>query len=103
MAEETAVAAVPPQDSKRETIAFFIGVAGWLVPGLGHALFKMWGRAGMCFLTVGILVILGAGVRGHVFSSSVDDAFGRLGFFSDLGTGTLYLAARGLQTNHARV
>ncbi len=41
MAEEIAVTTVPPQDSKRETIAFFIGVAGWLVPGLGHALLRM--------------------------------------------------------------
>ncbi len=105
MAEETATPAqtVAQQDSKREAIAFFIGVAGWLVPGLGHALLKMWGRAVMCFLTVCLLVILGAGMRGNVFTSSGNDAFDTLGFLADLGTGTFYLAARSLETNGADV
>ncbi len=103
MAEETAAPAAPPQDSKREVIAIFIGVAGWLVPGLGHALLKMWGRAVMCFVTVGLLVILGAGMRGNVFSSSGNDAFDTLGFLADLGTGTFYLAARSLEINGADV
>jgi hypothetical protein len=103
MADETAAPAAPPQDSRREIIAFFIGVAGWLVPGLGHALLKMWGRAVMCFLTVGILLILGTGMRGNVFISSGNDAFDALGFLADLGTGTFYLAARSLETNGADV
>ncbi len=103
MADQTAVPAAAPEDSRRETIAFFIGAAGWLVPGLGHALLKMWGRAVMCFLTVGVLVILGAGMRGNVFSSSGNDAFDTLGFLADLGTGTFYLAARSLEANGADV
>src|SRR5260370_31991893 len=96
MADEMTAPAAAPQDSRRETMAFVIGVAGWLVPGLGHALMKMWGRAAMFFLTVSMLVILGAGMRGNVFSSSGNDAFGPLGYFADLGTGTFYLLARSL-------
>ena len=92
-----------PQDSKGETMAYVIGVAGWLVPGLGHALLKMWGRAAMCFLTVGTLVILGAGMRGNVFSSRGNDAFDSLGYLADLGTGTFYLVARSLESNGADV
>jgi hypothetical protein len=103
MADETAAPAAPPQDSRRERMAFVIGAAGWLVPGLGHALLKMWGRAAACFLTVGALVILGAGMRGNVFSSSGNDAFDSLGYLADLGTGTFYLAARSLETNGADV
>ncbi len=103
MANETVVPAAVQQDSRRETIAFLIGVGGWLVPGLGHALLRMWGRAVMCFLTVGVLVILGAGMRGNVFSSSGNDAFDTLGFLADLGTGTFYLAARSLEANGADV
>ena len=103
MANETVAPAAVQQDSRRETIAFLIGVAGWLVPGLGHALLKMWGRAAMCFLTVGVLVILGTGMRGNVFSSSANDAFDTLGFLADLGTGTFYLAARSFETNGADV
>jgi hypothetical protein len=103
MADETAAKAAPPQDSRSETMAFVIGVAGWLVPGLGHALMKMWGRAATCFLTVGILVILGAGMRGNLFSSRGNDAFDALGYLADLGTGTFYLVARSLETNGADV
>jgi hypothetical protein len=103
MADETAAMAAPPQDSRSETMAFIIGVAGWLVPGLGHALMKMWGRAATCFLTVGILVILGAGMRGNLFSSRGNDAFDALGYLADLGTGTFYLVARSLETNGADV
>ncbi|OLD82973.1 MAG: hypothetical protein AUF67_02250 [Acidobacteria bacterium 13_1_20CM_58_21] len=98
MADETAALAAPPQDSRRETIAFVIGVAGWLVPGLGHVLMKMWGRAVACFLTVGILVILGTAMRGNVFSSSGSDAFDSLGYLADLGTGAFYFVARSLET-----
>jgi len=103
MADETTAAAVPGRNAKRETIAFFIAVAGWLVPGLGHALLKMWGRAVMSFLSVGLLVILGAGMRGNVFSSGGNDAFDALGFLADLGTGTFYLAATKLEANGADV
>jgi len=103
MADETATPAVAPQKPKSETIAFFIGVAGWLVPGLGHAFLKMWGRAVTCFLTVGLLVVLGAGMRGNVFSSNGNDAFDTLGFLADLGTGTFYLAAKSLENNGADV
>jgi len=98
MADETAALAAPPQDSRSETIAFVIGVAGWLVPGLGHILMKMWGRAAACFLTVGILVILGTAMRGNVFNSSGSDAFDSLGYLADLGTGTFYFVARSLET-----
>jgi hypothetical protein len=96
MAGETAAVA-PQHDTKREAIAFVIAIAGWLVPGLGHALLKMWGRAVACFLTVGVLVMLGAGMRGNLFTSSGNDAFDGLGFIADMGTGTFYLAARSLE------
>src|SRR5256885_16346724 len=94
MADETATLAAPPQDSRSETIAFVIGAAGWLVPGLGHVLMEMWGRAAACFLSVGILVILGTAMRGNVFSSSGSDAFDSLGYLAELGTGTCYFVAR---------
>ena len=97
-AEETPSAA-PPTDAKREGIAFVIAAAGWLVPGLGHALQKMWGRAVICFLTVGVLVWVGAGMRGNLFTSRGNDAFDSLGYFADLGTGGFYLVARLLEAN----
>jgi hypothetical protein len=103
MADETAVPAARPQDSRREAMAYVIGVAGWIVPGLGHALLKMWGRAVMCFLTVGLLVTLGAEMRGNLFNSAANDAFDSLGYLADLGTGTFYLVAKSLETSGADV
>lgn len=89
----------PPRDSKREILAFVVAVAGWLVPGLGHALLKMWGRAMICFLTVAVLVWVGAGMRGNLFTSRGNDAFDSLGYIADLGTGSFYLVARSLEAN----
>jgi hypothetical protein len=103
MADEAAAPVVPTQDSRREAIALAIGVAGWIVPGLGHALLKMWGRAAVCFVTVGLLVVVGAGMRGNVFTSAANDAFDSLGYLADLGTGTFYLFARSLETKGADV
>lgn len=88
-----------PQNSRREALALVVGVAGWLVPGLGHALMKMWGRAVVCFLTVGVLVWIGAGMRGNLFTSRGNDAFDSLGYIADLGTGGFYWVARALETN----
>lgn len=88
-----------PRSSRREALALVVGVAGWLVPGLGHALMKMWGRAVVCFLTVGVLVWIGAGMRGNLFTSRGNDAFDSLGYIADLGTGGFYWVARSLETN----
>jgi len=88
---------------KSELVAIAIGAAGWLVPGLGHGLQKMWGRAVGCFLTVAALVFLGVGMRGNVFSSEGGDAFGMLGYVADLGTGSFYFAARALETDGSDV
>ena len=101
MAEETTVQEPlsRPHNSRREALAFVVGVAGWLLPGLGHALQKMWGRAVICFLTVGVLVWVGARMRGNLFTSRGNDAFDSLGYIADLGTGSFYLVARSLESN----
>jgi hypothetical protein len=99
--EPTSAQAAPAQHrdkESRELLALLIAIAGWAVPGLGHALQKMWGRALAVFLAVGALVILGAGMRGNLFSSRGEDAFATLGFLADLGSGAFYLLARALET-----
>src|SRR5947208_7679772 len=52
-----------------------------------------------CFLTVGVLVWVGAGMRGNLFNSRGNDAFDSLGYLADLGTGGFYWVAKGLETN----
>ena len=94
---EPAAAAPSEYRPMSEPVAFAIGIAGWLIPGLGHALQKMWARAVACFLVVGALVIVGVGMRGNVFTSDGSDAFATLGYIADLGTGSFYFVARALE------
>jgi hypothetical protein len=86
-----------PHLNRTNATATAIGIAGWLVPGLGHALQKMWGRAVACFLAVGFLVVIGSGMRGNLFQSQDADAFGRLGYIADVGTGSFYWLAKALE------
>ena len=92
-----------PGEAPSPARAIAVALAGWLVPGLGHALLKMWGRALAIFLTVGCLVYLGSGMRGNLFSPGGQDAFSRLGYMADLGTGSFYLAARAFESSGADV
>jgi hypothetical protein len=88
---------VRPHVNRTPAAAAGIGIAGWIVPGLGHALQKMWGRAIACFLAVGILVVIGSAMRGNLFQSADNDAFGRLGYVADVGTGSFYWLAKWLE------
>jgi len=99
MMVDAPVAEPSDHQAKSEGMAMAIGVAGWLLPGLGHALQKMWGRAIACFLTVGVLVIIGAGMRGNLFTADGGDAFAALGYVADLGTGSFYALARSLEAD----
>ena len=106
LAADTSVGvAVKPSESSlgREFRSWAIAIAGWLVPGLGHALQRMWGRALVIFSTVGILVYVGASMRGNVFSSEGGDAFDRLGYLADMGTGCFYFFARAIERTGADV
>jgi hypothetical protein len=98
--------AVPPvtdQALSPESKAWAVAIAGWLLPGLGHALLRMWGRALVVFCTVGLLVVVGASMRGNLFTSEGGDAFDTLGYVADIGAGSFYFVARSLERNGADV
>jgi hypothetical protein len=97
MMEEAQVTEISGPSVRSERAALAIGIAGWILPGLGHALQKMWGRAIGCFLTVGVLVMIGAGMRGNLFTADGGDAFASLGYVADLGTGAFYFLAKSLE------
>jgi len=98
---EQAIAEQPEAPS--EGRAWAAAIAGWLVPGLGHALQRMWGRALVVFLAVGLLVVVGASMRGNVFTSQGSDAFDTLGYVADLGSGSFYFLARSVEHDGADV
>lgn len=94
----------PALDPRRsEARAWSVAIAGWLVPGLGHALQRMWGRAVIVFLCVGLLVVVGASMRGNLFNSNGNDAFDKLGYAADLGAGSFYFLARAVERTGADV
>jgi hypothetical protein len=101
--DETHAARALEHSPKSEPLSLGIGIAAWILPGLGHAMQKMWGRAIACFLTVGLLVMIGAGMRGNLFTAEGGDAFASLGYVADLGTGSFYLVAKALETNGSDV
>ena len=103
-ANETPVVS-PPKDEgmSRETRAMLYGAAGWIVPGLGHALQFMWGRAVIIFLAVGLLAGAGASMKGNVFTRDGSDAFDTLGYAADLGTGSFYVMAKSMQPDGSDV
>ena len=89
--------------SPGESRAVAFGLAAWLLPGLGHAMQKMWGRALVVFFAVGVLVFAGASMKGNVFTRQGTDAFDKLGYIADIGTGSFYLFALAIETKGADV
>ncbi len=87
----------PRSDVRHASLALAVAAAAWLLPGLGHALLRMWGRAVACFFTVGLLVVLGTGMRGNIFSRNGEDAFSKLGYVADVGAGSFYVVAKSLE------
>ena len=70
-----------------------VAILAWAVPGLGHLVLGRWRRALAFFVSVGGLALTGYLLRGNVFPQHATDAFGRLGFYADLGTGVFYYLA----------
>jgi hypothetical protein len=76
--------------------AWLMGIAGWLVPGLGHVLQGKWGRALLLGGAVWLCFIGGFLMGGHLFR--IEGSEGGLAYLlqvppmiGNLGTGLLYL------------
>ena len=77
--------------------AWAMGIAAWLVPGLGHVLQGKWGRALLLGGAVWTSFILGLLMGGHLFKfSGGDQGMSSLlqvpPMVGDLGTGLLYIS-----------
>lgn len=95
----SAIAATAPAQSRPRRARFSfagLGVAilAWAVPGLGHLVLGRWRRAVAFLVSVSGLAIAGYLLRGNVFPEHSADAFGRMGFFADAGTGIFYYLAK---------
>lgn len=69
-------------------------LAGWLIPGAGHVLTRRWWRAGLLFVSIGLMFVLGLLMQGKLYVASPADPLTMLGFLGDLGGGLLYIGGR---------
>ena len=83
--------------AKQDSVAAFIAIVAWFIPGLGHLVLRRWGRAMVFFISAGGLAITGYLLRGNVFPAHSADAFSTLGFFADASSGVFYLLSRVLE------
>ena len=98
---ETPAAAPTAPVARAVWKAWGIGFAGWLVPGLGHLALKKFDRAAVFFVSITALAAMGLAMHGKVYEFGFDrtqELFAAVlqvfAFIADLGTGSLYLAAR---------
>jgi hypothetical protein len=91
---ERSAAKPRPRKATFSFAALGVAVLAWAVPGLGHLVLGRWRRALAFFISVGGLAVTGYLLRGNVFPQHATDAFGRLGFFADAGTGVFSSFAR---------
>ncbi len=78
--------------------AWLMGLAGWLVPGLGHLLQGRWGRALLLGGTVWLCFLSGLWMGGHLFSVGGNEqglsALLQLPpMIANLGSGILYVVS----------
>jgi hypothetical protein len=78
-------------------------VAGWLIPGAGHALLGKWTRAALLAASILGMFAIGIALQGKLYSPNTGEPLDMLGFAGDLGSGLLYAIARLLGWGQAPV
>ena len=68
-------------------------IAGWLVPGLGHLLLRKPIRAGLLFVSVLAMFVLGLKLNGKIYNPTTGDPLDILGFAGEIGALGLYSVA----------
>lgn len=69
-------------------------IAGWFLPGLGHAANGKYWRGLIFFLCITGMALLGLLMGGKIYTFQTENPLTILAFFSDLGYGALYGLAR---------
>jgi hypothetical protein len=70
-------------------------LAGWLLPGAGHFLQRLWIRGTLLLLAIGGMFFLGIAMQGKLYTSA-QNILDMLGLAGDLGSGLFYLISRQL-------
>lgn len=69
-------------------------IAGWLIPGAGHALLGKWVRALLLAASILGMFAIGVALQGKLYSPNTGEPLDILGFVGDLGAGLVYGIAR---------
>ncbi len=69
-------------------------ILGWAVPGLGHAFQKKYVRAGLFFVSIACMTVLGLSMGGRVYPFQTDNPLTILAFLADLGNGVFFILSR---------
>ncbi len=76
--------------------AWWIGIAAWAVPGLGHLLQGRWLRGVLLGASVWVMFLTGLALGGHLFRVTGNDqgfsiVLGILPMIANIGSGLLYI------------
>ncbi len=85
------------------TNAMLCLLAGWLIPGAGHFILRKPIRGALLFLSIVAMFSIGLGLQGKIYQPNTGDLLDILNFVGQLGTGLLYVLARGLDWGHPSV
>lgn len=69
-------------------------IAGWAVPGLGHALQKKYWRGLAFFVSIWAMTAIGLSMGGRIYPFQTDNPLTVLAFFADIGNLLIYVLAR---------
>jgi hypothetical protein len=69
-------------------------IAGWFIPGLGHALLKKYGKALIFLVCITAMTALGLIMGGKIYAFQTENPLTILAFFSDIGYGACYLVSK---------
>lgn len=76
--------------------AWLMGLAAWIVPGLGHVLLKRWFRALLMGGAVWVCFFVGLAMGGHLFDLSTEGGWLILQvppMIANIGAGALYIVS----------
>ena len=74
--------------------AIAVLIAGWFVPGLGHALQRKPWRGLAFFASIGAMTALGLTMGGRIYPFQTENPLTILAFFADLGNFLVYALSR---------
>jgi hypothetical protein len=67
---------------------------GWFVPGLGHVYLKKFWKGGIFFVCILSMAALGLFMGGKIYPFQTENPLTILAFFSDLGSGLLFILSK---------